>query len=707
MQYDLVGQLIARHSSHYPELIVSETNKSNRAQYHRTRYDYNEIGQLISAVNPNSRTSLTYDASGRLIEETLISHLTQDGQYQAREQTLQHQYDEIGNRIATTLPDGKVINQLYYGSGHLYNQSLHDPSTDEYIELRHSERNKLHQEISRQQGALESSYDYDPMGRRIKQQSKTYSTHYDSKYSRADEHITIQRDYHYDALGQLTHLSGHSVLNQSNKNQNQKNQFTRNHQYQYDVQGRLTEHKLTDYQNQTGITEVFAFDPASNRVPVKVADDTTDNTQINHGRPRELIQNGKRIRYTYDSHGRVLYKTTESTDEREAKQNRQGLQLEYNANNELAKSLRTEYQGNKIIKTLTEYHYDAFGRRIHKHSETRNFIQNKEQLRQTSKTQHQHTHMLWDGDLPIQEYSDTHVYTTIYDQGSFKPVARLVWLKDGLTISVNDEPELDKGWYGNNKPTAKTDVQVFHYHNDHLGTPNELTNDEGEVVWLADYEAWGNTAKVVWNQACIETLNVEKEHLQPIRFQGQHFDEETGLHYNRFRYYDPDMGMFTTRDPIGLRGGDNVFQYAPNPTGWVDPFGLAADSVLDKVGKGVKVGVKIGRGIPGVIWQAITPTTMGDATLPIDLEALERVRAKAEDSPCTSGDCERDKNDCKKRLSDWQIKDRGLDPHDLKHGILGKKAQVSLYELCKCKDNSIVIRHKNCKGPIIPTWEYY
>ena len=51
-------------------------------------------------------------------------------------------------------------------------------------------------------------------------------------------------------------------------------------------------------------------------------------------------------------------------------------------------------------------------------------------------------------------------------------------------------------------------------------------------------------------------------------------DTETGLHYNRFRYFDPDMGMFTTRDPIGLLGGNNVFQYAPNPTGWIDPFGL-------------------------------------------------------------------------------------------------------------------------------------
>ena len=51
-------------------------------------------------------------------------------------------------------------------------------------------------------------------------------------------------------------------------------------------------------------------------------------------------------------------------------------------------------------------------------------------------------------------------------------------------------------------------------------------------------------------------------------------DTETGLHYNRFRYFDPDLGMFTSRDPIGLMGGNNVFQYAPNPTEWVDPLGL-------------------------------------------------------------------------------------------------------------------------------------
>ena len=62
---------------------------------------------------------------------------------------------------------------------------------------------------------------------------------------------------------------------------------------------------------------------------------------------------------------------------------------------------------------------------------------------------------------------------------------------------------------------------------------------------------------------------------QLIRFQGQYFDVETGLHYNRFRYYDPDIGRFINQDPIELDGGNNLYQYAPNPLNWLDPLGLA------------------------------------------------------------------------------------------------------------------------------------
>ncbi len=83
-----------------------------------------------------------------------------------------------------------------------------------------------------------------------------------------------------------------------------------------------------------------------------------------------------------------------------------------------------------------------------------------------------------------------------------------------------------------------------------------------------------NRTGVKYQKQTINDIVIDEVDLQPIRFQGQFFDSETGLHYNRFRYYDNDLGMFVSRDPIGLSGGFNVFAYALNPTGWVDPLGL-------------------------------------------------------------------------------------------------------------------------------------
>ena len=168
-QRDLIGQLIARHSVHYPAQAHDTASKDKQPEHRRTRYRYDKAGQLISASNPNSRTELSFDKVGQLIAESTTSHQRSDdnnsnntnnskkGKHSSHSQTLTHSYDVDGNRIATTLPDGKVVNQLYYGSGHLYNQSLIDPSNDNNItEIRHSERNQLHQETTRQQGVLTS-----------------------------------------------------------------------------------------------------------------------------------------------------------------------------------------------------------------------------------------------------------------------------------------------------------------------------------------------------------------------------------------------------------------------------------------------------------------------------------------------------------------------------------------------------------------------
>ncbi|MCU1747977.1 RHS repeat domain-containing protein, partial [Pseudomonas sp. 6D_7.1_Bac1] len=142
----------------------------------------------------------------------------------------------------------------------------------------------------------------------------------------------------------------------------------------------------------------------------------------------------------------------------------------------------------------------------------------------------------------IAEHSREHHRSYVYEPGSFRPLAML----DG---------------FGPKKACP------FYYQLDHLGTPQELTDYSGEIVWSATYKAYGKLASL--QQFGEEQLE------QPLRFQGQYFDAESGLHYNRHRYYNPDIGRYLTPDPSKLTGGINGYQYTPNPTGWVDPLGLS------------------------------------------------------------------------------------------------------------------------------------
>jgi RHS repeat-associated protein len=92
-------------------------------------------------------------------------------------------------------------------------------------------------------------------------------------------------------------------------------------------------------------------------------------------------------------------------------------------------------------------------------------------------------------------------------------------------------------------------------------------DESGKVVWAARYDAWGKVKKFVVNE-------VE----QPLRLQGQYFDRETGLYYNRFRYYEPHVGSFISQDPLGLLAGENFYKFAPNIYAWSDPLGLICEA---------------------------------------------------------------------------------------------------------------------------------
>jgi RHS repeat-associated protein len=106
-------------------------------------------------------------------------------------------------------------------------------------------------------------------------------------------------------------------------------------------------------------------------------------------------------------------------------------------------------------------------------------------------------------------------------------------------------------------------------HTDHLGTPLKLTDENGTVVWRADYKPFGEATIVEDPDGDGEKVSFN------FRFPGQYYDEETGLHYNYFRYYDPKTGRYLKPDPIGLLGGINLFVYSlNNPVNLIDPLGL-------------------------------------------------------------------------------------------------------------------------------------
>jgi RHS repeat-associated protein len=167
--------------------------------------------------------------------------------------------------------------------------------------------------------------------------------------------------------------------------------------------------------------------------------------------------------------------------------------------------------------TTWTYAYDPFGRRIRKDGPDGA------------------TTFVWDGDVILQRRQEGGSTTTwCSDPHSFKPLFQL------------------------------ENQNVYSVIHDHLGTPRELVDRWGDVRWAVSLTSWGQI-----DEYRARDLNC------PIRFQGQWHDEESGLHYNRFRYYDPAVGRFISADPTRLRGGLNLFAYGKNPINWIDPFGLA------------------------------------------------------------------------------------------------------------------------------------
>ena len=111
--------------------------------------------------------------------------------------------------------------------------------------------------------------------------------------------------------------------------------------------------------------------------------------------------------------------------------------------------------------------------------------------------------------------------------------------------------------------------QTNYFHCDQIGIPREMTDSQGKLLWKGRYDAWGQLIHD-------SNRHAQRNTHQPFRLQNQYFDQETGLHYNFLRYYEPALGRFITQDPIGLMGGMNLYQFAANAQGHIDVLGLSA-----------------------------------------------------------------------------------------------------------------------------------
>ncbi|UHM89760.1 RHS repeat domain-containing protein [Rahnella victoriana] len=184
------------------------------------------------------------------------------------------------------------------------------------------------------------------------------------------------------------------------------------------------------------------------------------------------------------------------------------------------------------------YSYDPFGRRIRKQ---------KVGAENAADTRPAGTEYRWSGDQMIAE---TPVYadgTVAYDEG-------IQWLYAPGSLT----------------PAARYQKGQLHYVvSDHMGTPRELLTAQGKVAWAGRLSTWGEVTE--WPVAANDADKLSCN----LRFAGQYADEESGLHYNRFRYYDNGTGQYLSPDPIGLLGGVNPYGYVHNPLSWVDPLGLA------------------------------------------------------------------------------------------------------------------------------------
>jgi len=545
-----------------------------------TSYGYDGNGRLNRVTGPSGTTTVTYDAIGRKIQvddpsgsvrfeydqamkEALIALVDQNGQRTTFDyfpdgrlkttrrpmlQETSYEYDTVG-RLWTITDAKHQITEYGYDNEHVRTITYSDGHS---VTLNYDGHGHL---AGYDDGETSATYVFDMSGRKTKETVNFGPFTKDVAYTYADrgmkETVTTPdgtvSTYHYGNANELQQIEipGVGAISMPAYELAQPTRVLLPNGLQreisYDAARRMQAFVVSDAGGNPLLNSVYTYNSAGN-ITAK---------QTEHGN----------YIYGYDAASRLISAehptipaetyAYDAVGNRTTASNATGA-IEHNLNNELVTYGDIQYTydlngnltqkrvgtaavnytynvENRLIKVeddltnavIAEYGYDPFGRRLWK------------------EVQGVRTYFLYSDEGLLAEYDATGTELRSYGwQPDFMWSTNPLWLKEN--------------------------GQYYFYQNDHLGTPQKLVAMNGSVVWSAQYEAFGNA------HIDVETV------VNNLRFPGQYFDKETGLHYNFQRYYDPAVGRYISADPIGFDGDDvNWYGYVGNdPINKSDPIGL-------------------------------------------------------------------------------------------------------------------------------------
>lgn len=521
------------------------------------RYDYDSAGNLVQetdfgdrivryAYDPAGRLSRQINGAGETVEyvRDALGNVTEE---RFGDQTTTFSYDAAGRLLRAVSPDADLTFE-YDPLGRILAESCDGRTLASGYDVLGRRTHR------RTPSGNEAVWTYDLAGRPVGLASAGQTLHfsYDAAGNETRRHIGAGAilDQRYDVDHQLISqaLWGAParssavgpVQDQAEPRLLQHRTYTRRPDgYVNGIDDRLFGHRTLDMDRAGRVTAVngrdwregYAYDRAGNLVHTALSGQPDQDTVFSAaagGRvfSGSLVRSAGRIGYDYDAQGRLIRRRYRTLSGQTREWN-----YTWNARDRLTSVSTPDGR-------FWRYRYDPLGRRIA-----------KQLMAPDRETIHEETLFTWDG--PHLAEQTTRVL------GSPESVS-LTWDRDGLSPVVQSERRTLI-----EAPQHVVDERFFAIVTDLVGTPTELVSAAGDVAWRGMSTLWGTTS---WNQGATAYT--------PLRFPGQYFDPETGLHYNYFRYYDPATALYTSPDPLGLEAGPHPRAYVLNPLSWIDYLGL-------------------------------------------------------------------------------------------------------------------------------------